>query len=110
MPPGGATLRSSCGGVDADEVGARDHLDIAGAAPAYPAVGNADGKALTLRLVDRMAGGMKNRECADPGRRRRGAKRRFSMQQGSVILIKRNPPINPVLDDREIRGSAARFS
>ena len=53
-------------GVNADEIGARDHLDIIGAAPAHPAVGDADdGKALTLRLFDRMAGGMKDREHAD---------------------------------------------
>jgi hypothetical protein len=101
----------SCGGADAAEFGARDHLDIVGAPPAYPAVGNADdGKALSLRLVDRMAGGMKNRECAVPAQRRRGEAAFLDAAGICLILIKRNPPINPVLDDREIRGSAARFS
>jgi hypothetical protein len=99
--------------VDAAEFGARDHLDVVGAPPAYPAVGNADdGKALSLRLVDRMAGRHeKSRVCESRSATSRRGEAAFLDAAGiCLILIKRNPPINPVLDDREIRGSAARFS
>jgi hypothetical protein len=52
--------------VDRHQIGLRDHLDEIGAAPAHPAVGDADhGNAVRRGLGDRRLGGMVHRHHAD---------------------------------------------